>query len=118
MSRIEFEPAVMAGAVAAVFGVAGVAATRRQSTTIAAGIAAGVALVQAVITRSLVSPVTSVENARNEGAAQMLDAVAESRLDPDLWEAIRAVPAATYADGDYPDHLDPSDPHGKEQVTS
>jgi hypothetical protein len=118
MSRIHFEPAVMIGAVAAVFGVAGVAATRRQSTTIAAGIAAGVALVQAFVTRSLVSPVASVEDARNEGAAQMLDAVAESRLDADLWEAIRAVPAAAYTEDDRPDRLDPSDPHGREQVRS
>jgi hypothetical protein len=115
MSRIRFESAIIIGAVAAVVGVAGVAATRRQSTAIAAGIAGGVALVQAVATRSLVSPVTRVEDARNEGAAQMLDAVAESRLDPDLWEAIRAVPPAAYADDDCSDCLDPTDPHGKDQ---
>lgn len=118
MSRIHFEPAVMVGAIAAMFGAAGVAATRRQSIAIAAGIAAGAAVVQAVATRSLVSPVASVEDARNEGAAEMLDAVAESRLDADLWEAIRAVPAAAYTEDDRPDRLDPSDPHGKEQVTS
>ena len=56
-----------------------------------------------------------VEDARNEGAAQMLDAVAESRLDPDLWDVIRAVPAAAYADDDCPDCPDPTNPHGKEQ---
>jgi hypothetical protein len=44
----------------------------------------------------------------------MLDAVAESRLDPDLWEAIHAVPAAVYADDDSPEYLHPAHPHGKE----
>jgi hypothetical protein len=115
MSHIRFEPAIIIGAVAVVVSVAGVTTMRRQSTATAVGIAGCVALLQAVATRSLVAPVTRVEDARNEGAAQMLDAVAESRLDPDLWDAIRAVPPAADADDDCPDCPDPSNPHGKEQ---
>jgi hypothetical protein len=115
MSHIRFEPAIIIGAVAVVVSVAGVTATRRQSTAIAVGMAGSVALLQAVSTRSFVAPVTRVEDARNEGAAQMLDAVAESRLDPDLWDAIRAVPPAAYADDDCPDCPDPNNRHGKEQ---
>jgi hypothetical protein len=115
MSRIHFEPAVTVGAVAAVLSVAGVTATRRPSTAIAAAIAGGVALVQAVATRSLVSPVTRVEDARNEGAAEMLDAIAESRLDPDLWDAVRAVPAAVYVADDCPSVSTPAIRTVKEQ---
>ena len=105
---IRSEPVVILGAVAAAFAVVGVAVRRERSSVIAAGIAGVVALGQAVMTRSLVSPVATVEAARNEGAAQMLDAVAESRLDPDMWEAIRAVPAVGNVDDDCPDCLDPA----------
>lgn len=96
---IHSEPAAIVGAVAAAFAV-GAAVRRERSSAIAAAMAGLVALGQAVVTRSLVSPVATVEDARNEGAAEMLDAVAESRLDSDLWEAIRAVPAAGNVDDD------------------
>jgi hypothetical protein len=112
--RVRYEPALSVGAVAAVVAVIGVAATRRRSTAVAAGVAAAVALGQAVAARSVVSPVASVEDARNVGAAEMLDAVAESRLDPDMWETIRMVPAAV-PDDDADTGLNPAHPHGKER---
>jgi hypothetical protein len=115
LRRVEYEPALGVGAVAAVVAVVGVAVTCKRSTAVAAGVAALVALGQAVAARSLVSPVATVEDARNEGAAEILDAVAESRLDPDLWEAIRAVPPAVRQADDATEGLDPSHPHGKEQ---
>jgi hypothetical protein len=112
--RVRYEPALGVGAVAAMLALVGVAITRKRSTAVAAGTAAVVALGQTVATRCLVSPVATVEDARNEGAAVMLDAVAESRLDPDIWEAIREVPVAVPED-DAAEGLDPSHPHGKEQ---
>jgi hypothetical protein len=112
--RVRYEPALGVGAVAAVVALVGVAITRQRSTAVAAGVAAAVALGQAFAARSLVSPVATVEDARNEGAAEMLDAVAESRLDPDMWEAIREVPAAV-PENDDTEGLDPAHPHGKEQ---
>lgn len=106
---IHSEPAVIVGAIAAAFAV-GAAVRRERSSAIAAGMAGLVALGQAVVTRSLVAPVGTVEDARNEGAAEMLDAVAESRLDPDMWEAIRAVPAAGVVDDDCRDCPEPAPP--------
>ena len=106
---IHSEPAVIVGAVAAAFA-AGAAVRRERSFAIAAGMAGLVALGQAVVTRSLVSPIAIVEDARNEGAAEMLDAVAESRLDPELWEAIRAVPAAAIVEDDCLDCPEPAPP--------
>ena len=112
--RVEYEPALSVGAVAAMLALLGVAITRNRSTAVAAGVAAAVALGQTVAIRALVSPVATVEDARNEGAAEILDAVAESRLDPDLWEAIRAVPEAVPGE-DTTEGLNPSHPHGKEE---
>lgn len=114
LRRVHYEPALGVGAVAAVVAAVGVAITRKRSTAVAAGVAAVVALGQAVAARSVVSPVATVEDARNEGAAEMLDAVAESRLDADMWEAIRETPAAVPEDA-AAEGPDPSHPHGKEQ---
>ena len=62
--------------------------------------------------RQLVTPVASsaaqVEDARNEGAAEILDAMAESRLDEDLWQVIRQVPAKSADTEPCPDCLDPA----------
>lgn len=52
------EPALIVGAVVGVLAVIGVTVTSDQSEAITAGIAAVAAVVQAVVTRSKVSPAT------------------------------------------------------------
>ncbi len=122
MDQLRTEPAiVVAAATAALVTTVGAAASRTRSRGLALGVGLGTAaagaIAQGLVTRSLVAPAHRVDDARNLGAAEMLDAVAESRLDADMWEAIRAVAPAPYTASGGADALDPTDPHGMAGAT-
>lgn len=97
IDKLKTEPAAVVGTIVAVLALVGVRVSDGDAATVTQLFVLLLPLIGAVVVRQQVTPTTTAHEAVQQAVAETLDDVAQSRLDPDLWAAIVAAPAAEVA---------------------